>query len=656
MSHRSITEEDHYLFAEGTHQRLQEVLGAHPQADGGVVFRVWAPASPYVTVVGSFNNWHEESHPMTRISESGIWEARISEAKTGDLYKFCVHTPYGGFRLHKADPFARGAQLPPDTASIVCSSDHLWGDEQWMERRRTFEHTQEPMSIYELHLGSWVKPDQAENPSLQRTPEGEGTVPGDAEVPSGGEFIGYRALAPRLVEHIKKLGFTHVELMPMMEHPYYPSWGYQVTGFFAPTSRYGSIDDFKFFVDYLHQHDIGIILDWVPAHFPRDSHGLHWFDGTHLFEHPDWRRGYHPDWHTSIFDYDRPEVRSFLISSAFHWLEAFHIDGLRVDAVASMLYLDYSRQNGDWLPNQFGGRENLGAIKLLQDLNKSVRDQLPGVLMIAEESTAWPGVTGPVEHGGLGFHLKWDMGWMHDTLDYFSMDPVHRSHHQNSLTFRNIYAFSEQFCLPLSHDEVVHGKRAIFEKMPGDRWQKFANLRLLYASMFAQPGKKLLFMGAEIAAYHEWNPSTGLDWWLRQYEPHHGIEKLISRLNALYTGHSALHERDVSPEGFEWIDFTDSEQSVVSYLRKADGETILVVLNHTPVVRENYRVGVPGEGTYDVILNSDDREFGGSGTGTCQPLVSDRVSQHGREQSLLLTLPPLGALYLKLRNNTELAS
>ncbi|MEC8049691.1 MAG: alpha-amylase family glycosyl hydrolase, partial [Myxococcota bacterium] len=424
MSHRSITEEDHYLFAEGTHQRLQEVLGAHPEVDGGVVFRVWAPASPYVTVVGSFNNWHEESHPMTRISGSGIWEAHIPEAKLGDLYKFCVHTPYGGFKLHKADPFARGAQLPPDTASIVCGSEHLWGDEQWMERRRSFEHTKEPMSIYELHLGSWVKPDQAENPSLQRTPDGEGVVPGDAEVPSGGEFIGYRALAPRLVEHIKKLGFTHVELMPMMEHPYYPSWGYQVTGFFAPTSRYGSIDDFKFFVDYLHQHDIGIILDWVPAHFPRDSHGLHWFDGTHLFEHPDWRRGYHPDWHTSIFDYDRPEVRSFLISSAFHWLEAFHIDGLRVDAVASMLYLDYSRQNGDWLPNQFGGRENLGAIKLLQDLNSSVREQLPGVLMIAEESTAWPGVTGPVEHGGLGFHLKWDMGWMHDTLDYFSMDPV----------------------------------------------------------------------------------------------------------------------------------------------------------------------------------------------------------------------------------------
>ncbi len=656
MENRTITEDDTYLFAEGTHQRLQDVLGAHPIETGGVTFRVWAPSSPYVTLVGSFNDWHEESHAMTRLPDCGVWEIHVPEAKVGDLYKFCVHTPYGGFRLHKADPFARAAQLPPDTASIVAESRHPWNDGEWMKRRAASDFSSKPISIYELHLGSWVKPDQAENTRAYETPDGHPGVPGSSEPATGGEFIGYRELAPRVVEHVKSLGFTHVELMPIMEHPYYPSWGYQVTGFFAPTSRYGTTDDFKFFIDYLHQHDIGVILDWVPAHFPRDAHGLHWFDGTHLFEHSDWRRGYHPDWHTSIFDYDRPEVRSFLISSAFHWLEAFHIDGLRVDAVASMLYLDYSRDNDDWLPNKYGGRENLGAIQLLQDLNKAVRRDLPGALMIAEESTAWPGVTAPVEDGGLGFHLKWDMGWMHDTLDYFSLDPVHRSHHHNKLTFRNMYAFSERFCLPLSHDEVVHGKRALFEKMPGDRWQKFANLRLLIASMFAQPGKKLLFMGAEFASYHEWNPSTGLDWWLRQYPQHFGIEKLVARLNQLYVSMPALHQYDLCSDGFEWVDFNDRSQSVVAYLRKSKEESILIVLNHTPVTRLDYRIGVPQSGTYEVVLNSDSEEFDGSGAGTTEHVKSESVKQHGRDESVLLDLPPLGALFLKLPSNVDVTS
>ncbi len=629
LPHSILRDEDLHYFNEGTHARLYERLGAHPATfDGveGTYFGVWAPDANYVSVVGDFNHWNRSGHPLKARGSSGIWEGFIPGVGHGDLYKFHIGSRFHGYQVDKADPFGRFHETPPNTASCVWRERHAWGDGDWMKRRADHNRQDQAISIYEVHLGSWMRVPEEDN-----------------------RWLTYREMAPRLAAHVRELGFTHVELMPVMEHPFYGSWGYQVTGYFAPSSRYGTPDDLMFLIDTLHQAGIGVILDWVPAHFPSDQHGLGYFDGTHLYEHADSRKGFHPDWQSYIFNYGRNEVRSFLLSSAVFWLDLYHADGLRVDGVASMLYLDYSRKEGEWIPNQYGGRENLEAISLLRQMNEVTYKMFPDIVNLAEESTAWPMVSRPTYVGGLGFGFKWDMGWMHDTLAYMSRDPIHRRYHHNELTFRMLYAFTENFVLPLSHDEVVHGKGSLLAKMPGDTWQKFANLRLLYANMYAQAGKKLLFMGAEIASYNEWYHEASLDWHLLQHEPHRGVMKLLSDLNHLYRCEPAMHELDTSPDGFEWVDCTDADASVYAFLRKSksDKSCVLVVLNMTPCPREGYRLGVPHAGAWQEILNSDGREYGGSGVGNGGAVNAEEIASHNHKQSLKLTLPPLGAVYLR---------
>ena len=623
-----LTEDDLYLFNEGSHLRLYEKLGSHLVArDGvkGVVFAVWAPDAQKVTVMGDFNGWNKTSHPLAPRGQSGIWEGFVPGVEKGAVYKYHVTSRYRGYQVDKADPFALRHEVPPRTGSVVWDSVYEWGDAEWMDRRARANAADAPISIYEMHLGSW-----------RRVPE-EGNRP-----------LTYRELAPQLAEYLLQTGFTHVEFLPVMEHPFYGSWGYQCTGYFAPTSRYGTLQDFQFLVDHLHQNGIGVILDWVPSHFPGDEHGLAYFDGTHLYEHEDPRQGFHPDWKSYIFNYDRNEVRSFLLSSAMFWLDQVHADGLRVDAVASMLYLDYSRKEGEWIPNRYGGRENLGAIEFLRRFNSEAYGRFPGTQTIAEESTAWPMVSRPTYVGGLGFGMKWDMGWMHDTLFYVQRDPIHRRYHHGQLTFRMLYAFHENFVLPLSHDEVVHGKGSLLGKMPGDAWQKFANLRILYAYMYGQSGKKLLFMGGEFGQWGEWKHDESLEWHLTRHAPHSGLRRWVRDLNHLYRSRPELHKKDFEPEGFEWIDANDADQSTVSFLRRGDagGPEIVVVINFTPVPRTDFRVGVPRGGRWVELLNSDAEVYGGSGMGNLGGVEACDLSIHGRPYSLCLTLPPLAALFL----------
>jgi len=624
-----LSDHDLYLFNEGSHVKLYDRLGSHTQtmdAVEGTNFAVWAPDAERVTVKGAFNGWNNESHPLHPRGSSGIWEGFIPHVRQGDPYKYHVASRYHMYRVDKADPFAFHAETPPKTASIVWDLDYEWHDQEWMRGRARRNSLSAPMSIYEVHFGSWRRIPEEDNRSLS-----------------------YREMAPLLAEYVLDAGFTHVEFLPLTEHPFYGSWGYQATGYFAPTSRYGTPQDLMYLIDYLHQHGIGVILDWVPSHFPTDDWALGYFDGTHLYEHSDPRKGIHQDWDSYIFNYGRHEVRSFLLSSAMFWLDQYHIDGLRVDAVASMLYLDYSRKEGEWIPNEFGGRENLDAIEFLRRFNAEVYKHHSDTQTIAEESTAWPMVSRPTYVGGLGFGLKWDMGWMHDTLQYFSHEPVHRKFHHNQLTFRMIYAWHENFVLPLSHDEVVHGKGSLLGKMPGDIWQKFANLRLLYAYMYGQPAKKLLFMGCEFGQWAEWSHENSLEWHLIQYGPHRGLLNWVSDLNRTYRAERALHELDCDPAGFEWIDGSDSEQSMLSFMRKSKGgkEIIAAVFNFTPVPRHNYRVGVPRSGYWQEILNSDSESYGGSGFGNLGGMDADDVPSHGHPQSLNLIVPPLGAVFLK---------
>ncbi|HWP29019.1 MAG TPA: 1,4-alpha-glucan branching protein GlgB [Chloroflexota bacterium] len=623
-----LTNDDLHLFNEGTHHCLYWKLGAHPRVVGetsGVYFAVWAPNAERVSVIGDFNGWDPTAHPLQPREQSGIWEGFVPGVAPGAIYKYHLVSRYHGYRVDKADPFAFYAEVPPRTASVVWDLAYEWGDSAWLAERRRRNALDAPIAIYEVHLGSWM-----------RVPE-EGNRP-----------LTYRELAPRLAAYVQQMGFTHVEFLPVMEHPFYGSWGYQTTGYFAPTSRYGTPQDFKFLIDYLHQQGIGVILDWVPSHFPTDEHGLAYFDGTHLYEHADPRKGFHPDWKSYIFNYGRNEVRSFLLSSAHFWLDEYHADGLRVDAVASMLYLDYSRREGEWVPNQFGGRENLEAIAFLRQLNESVYAAHPDVQTIAEESTAWPMVSRPTYVGGLGFGLKWDMGWMHDTLLYLSRDPVHRRYHHHEITFRMLYAFNENFVLPLSHDEVVHGKCSLLAKLPGDDWQKPATLRALFGYQYAQPGKKLLFMGGEFGQWREWDHDTSLDWHLLQYPPHRGIQRCVEDLNRLYRAEPALHELDTDPAGFAWVDANDAENSVLSFVRR--GRTteheVLAIFNLTPVPRHNYRLGAR-RGRWREVLNSDAREYGGSGQGNLGGAETVPIPSHGQPHSLTLTLPPLSALFLR---------
>ncbi|MDE3178220.1 MAG: 1,4-alpha-glucan branching protein GlgB [Acidobacteriota bacterium] len=625
-----LTDDDLHLFNEGTHYRIYEKFGAHPAKDlaggAGTYFAVWAPNAERVSITGDFNFWDKTNHPLQQRGASGIWEGFVPGVEQGTKYKFQVYSRYGGYQIDKADPIGFWSEAAPQNASIVWDLKYAWSDARWMESRRMRNASGSPISVYEVHLGSWMR--SPENPDA---------------------FLGYRDLAPKLADYTEKMGFTHVELLPVMEHPYSPSWGYQITGYFAPTSRYGSPQDFMSFVDALHQRGIGVILDWVPSHFPTDGHGLGFFDGTHLYEHSDPRQGFHPEWKSFIFNYSRNEVRSFLLSSALFWLDKYHADGLRVDGVASMLYLDYARKDGEWIPNEFGGKENIAAIDFLRRLNVAVYQNFPDVQTIAEESTSWSMVSRPTDMGGLGFGMKWDMGWMHDTLSYFSKDPIYRTYHQNELTFRMIYAFTENFVLPLSHDEVVHLKGSLLRKMPGDDWQKFANLRLLFGYMWSQPGKKLLFMGGEIAQWDEWNYSKSLDWHLLQYERHKGVQKWVEDLNQVYRAEMALHELDFDPAGFEWINCTDSAASTLSYLRKGSvtGDLILVVCNFTPVVRVGYRVGAPRGGAWTEIMNSDLSQYGGSGQGNPNVVEAKNVPYDGRPWSLNLSLPPLAVVFFK---------
>ena len=624
-----LTDDDLYLFNEGSHFNLYEKLGSHLMTIDGVAgayFAVWAPGAEQVSVLGDFNHWHKGRHLLQPRGQSGIWEGFLPGVLKGARYKYHIVSRYGGYAVDKADPFAIHAEVPPLTGSVVWDMNYRWGDHEWMAGRRRRNALDASISIYELHIGSW-----------RRLPE-------DSNRP-----LSYREMAEPLAEYLNRLGFTHVEFLPVMEHPFYGSWGYQVTGYFAPTSRYGSPQDFMYLVDYLHQHDIGVILDWVPSHFPTDEHGLIFFDGTHLYEHADPQQGIHQDWKTAIFNYGRHEVRSFIASSGLFWLDKYHVDGLRVDAVASMLYLDYSRKEGEWIPNRFGGRENLEAIDFLRRFNQEVYRAYPDVQTAAEESTAWPMVSRPVYVGGLGFGLKWDMGWMHDTLRYMARDPIHRKHHHGELTFRLMYAFNENFILALSHDEVVHGKRSLLSKMPGDFWQQFANLRLLYGYMWTQPGKKLLFMGGEIAQRIEWNHEQSLDWHLLNYREHQGMSRWLADLNRAYANEPALHDLDFDPNGFEWVDHADAEQSTLSFLRKPKkkGSTLLVVCNFTPQPRLEYRVGVPHAGFWREILNSDAQDYGGSGMGNLGGIGAEFGGAHGRPVSLSLTLPPLSVVVLK---------
>ncbi|HVB76712.1 MAG TPA: 1,4-alpha-glucan branching protein GlgB [Candidatus Nitrosotalea sp.] len=611
-------EQDLYLFNEGSHFRLWEKLGSHP-GPGGTHFAVWAPNAESVSVVGDFNGWRSGVHPLSRLGGSGIWEGVVEDAGPGAVYKYHLARRGGGWEGDKTDPLAITCEVSPATASLVWKADYLWADEPWMAARSRSDPALTPWSIYEVHPGSWRRRQD------------------------GGQ-LNYRELAHELADHALALGFTHVELMPVMEHPYYGSWGYQVTGYFAPTSRYGRPEDLMYLVDHLHQRGLGVILDWVPSHFATDAHGLGYFDGTHLYEHADPRRGFHPDWGSYIFNYGRHEVRSFLISSALYWLEQYHVDALRVDAVASMLYLDYSRKPGDWIPNRFGGRENLEAIDLLRRLNEEVPNRQPGALTIAEESTSWPMVSRPPYVGGLGFGMKWDMGWMHDTLDYLGRDPVHRKYHHQELTFRSIYAFSENFVLPLSHDEVVHGKGSLINKMPGDAWQKFANLRLLFALMYTSPGKKLVFMGAELAQWREWAHEAELDWALAEQPLHAGIGRWLADLNRLYRSEPALGRSDFDPAGFSWADADDSLQSVLTFARRGGGRQVLVALNFTPLPRYGYRIGVSHGGRWSELLNSDSEHYGGSGLGNLGFAQAVSQSWHGQEFSIEVNLPPLAAV------------
>jgi 1,4-alpha-glucan branching enzyme len=624
-----LTAEDLHLFNEGTHYRIHEKMGAHPMsADGqqGTCFSVWAPNAREVSVIGGFNHWTPGAHRLYPRGSSGIWEGFIPGVGKGSLYKYRIASLHHGHVADKADPFGIWHEKPPRTASVVWDLDYQWSDNDWMTNRRERNSLRAPISIYEVHLGSWMR------------------VPEDHNRP-----LTYREMAPRLAEYVGRLGYTHVELLPVMEHPFYGSWGYQTTGYFAPTARYGSPQDFMYLVDHLHQHGIGVILDWVPSHFPADGHGLAYFDGTHLFEHADSRKGFHPDWKTHIFNYGRNEVRSFLSSSGMFWLDKYHADGLRVDAVASMLYLDYSRKPGEWIPNQFGGRENLEAIDFLRQFNVEAYKEHPDIQTSAEESTAWPMVSRPVYIGGLGFGMKWDMGWMHDTLTYFSHDPIHRKFHHSLLTFRMLYSFTENFVLPLSHDEVVHGKGSLVGKMPGDEWQKFANLRLLFGYMYAQPGKKLMFMGDEFGQVREWGHDMSLEWHVLRYPVHRGVQAWMEQLNRVYREQPALHELDNDPAGFEWVDCNDANASVISLLRKGKNpkDTMLIVCNFTPQPRTKYQVGVPSGGYWRELLNSDAQEYGGSNMGNGGGCQAEAVEVHGRPYSLTLTLPPLAAIFLR---------
>jgi 1,4-alpha-glucan branching enzyme len=619
-----LGEQDVHLFREGTHARLYRQLGCQ-LGDGAARFTVWAPNAASVSVIGAFNDWRAEAHPARmRNDGSGLWEVDVPGVMQGQTYKYAIKTRNGEL-LEKADPFAFYAERAPATASVAWrTGGYDWGDDAWLAARAGRSGLAAPISAYEVHLGSWRRRED-------------------------GELLDYRTAANLLANYVVQLGFTHVELMPVTEHPFYGSWGYQTTGYFAPTSRYGAPQDFKFLVDTLHRAGIGVILDWVPSHFPTDAHGLAGFDGTYLYEHADRRQGFHPEWNSSIFNYGRNEVRAFLLSSAIFWLDEYHIDALRVDAVASMLYLDYARKEGEWIPNVHGGRENLEAVSFLRLLNESAYREYPGVQMIAEESTAWPMVSRPVYLGGLGFGLKWNMGWMHDTLAYMHEDPIHRRWHHGQLTFSMVYAFNENFMLPLSHDEVVHGKGSLINKMPGDSWQQFANLRLLLGHMWAHPGKKLLFMGCEFGQRREWNHDGELEWWvIDQHPAHHGVQRWVEDLNRLYRAEPALYELDFEPAGFAWIDCNDSEASVLSYLRKArDGSALLVIANFTPVPRDNYLVGVPRSGRWRERLNSDATDYGGSGVGNQGGVHTVPVSAHGHFHALNLRLPPLGLLILE---------
>ena len=622
-----LSDYDMHLFAEGKHYEAWRMLGANQHTIKnieGILFSVWAPNAERVSVVGPFNHWNGHQHPMRSRGNTGLWELFIPELRS-QFYKFEIRTRDKGEILLKSDPYARCYEHRPGTASVIdCSNEYVWSDDSWLEDRKHSDTLHQPLSIYELHLGSW-------------------------RLDKNGNFLNYREIAHQLAAYVNDLGFNTIELMPVTEHPFDGSWGYQTTGYFAPTSRFGDINDFKYFIDYMHMHNIGVILDWVPGHFPKDDHALANFDGSPLYEHADPKLGEHRDWGTLIFNFGRKEVQNFLISSALFWLKVFHIDGLRVDAVASMLYLDYSREADDWIPNIYGGNENLEAINFLRELNKSTHSECPGTMIIAEESTAWPQVTRPTWLGGLGFTMKWNMGWMHDSLKYLQHDPVHRHYHHDNLTFGLLYAFTENFVLPFSHDEVVHGKGPMIYKMPGDEWQQFANLRLLYTYMFTYPGKKLLFMGCEFGQTSEWNHDKALDWHLTQYSIHSGIQSVLRDLNKLYQTQTALYQYDFEEKGFEWIDCHDSSQSVLSYIRKSDNDFCLVALNFTPVPRRKYRIGVPAAGIYQEIHNSDSEYYGGSNLGNGVAIKSENISWMGREHSIEICLPPLAGVVFKLK-------
>jgi len=631
INHSLFSDQDIHLFREGRHYKLHQHFGAHlREVDGkqGVYFAVFAPAADKVEVIGSFNDWNGEDYPLeVRWDSSGIWEAFIPGIKVGELYKFRIRNADSQQSFDKADPYARQAEHPPRTASIISESgDHKWMDGSWMKSRKAKNSLQAPMSVYELHLASWKRKEN-------------------------GDVLGYRELAEELVPYVEEAGFTHVEFMPVMEYPYEPSWGYQITGYFAASSRFGPAEDLKYLIDQFHQANIGVIFDWVPSHFPNDLHGLGNFDGSCVYEHPDPRKGYHPDWKSLIFNYGRAEVRSFLISNALFWLEHFHVDGLRVDAVASMLYLDYSREDGQWEPNQFGGNENLEAIQFIKEFNEAVYAHFPDVQTIAEESTSYNRVSFPTNEGGLGFGLKWMMGWMNDNLQFFKKDPVYRRHHHNEITFSLAYTFTEHFMLPLSHDEVVYGKKSLLEKMPGDSWQQFANLRLLFSWMYLHPGAKLIFMGGEFGQRQEWQFESQLNWWEAGAESHQGVFEVIKSLNRLYRAESALHEMNYEYSSFEWLELNDAENSVLSFIRKGAEESLVCVLNLTPIPRNDYRVGAPAAGKYDLLFNSDQKKYWGSGYDLPSQLNTQKIPWHGRENSLALEIPPLGAIVYKLEES-----
>ena len=625
-----LTDFDLHLFAEGRHYRAYDMMGAHVRTVEGVAgvhFVVWAPNALRVSVVGDFNGWDGRCHPMRSIGSTGLWELFIPDLPEGAVYKYEIRPQSGDAPFLKADPYAFAAELRPKTASLIWDlSGYRWGDQAWMAARATRDPLTSPLAIYEVHLGSWM-----------RVPE------------EGSRWLTYQELATKLIPYVKEMGYTHVQLMPVTEHPFDGSWGYQTTGYFAPTSRHGTPEEFMAFVDACHQAGLGVIMDWVPAHFPDDPHGLAWFDGTQLYDHADSRLGYHPEWRSRIFNFGRIEARNFLLNSALFWLDRYHIDGLRVDAVASMLYLDYARKPGEWLPNRFGGNENLDAIEFLKEFNILVHQEHPGALTIAEESTAWPGVSRPTYVGGLGFSFKWNMGWMHDMLEYFSLDPVYRKYHQNKITFGLLYAFFENFVLVLSHDEVVHGKKALLEKMPGDDWQRFANLRALLGYMYGHPGKKMLFMGGEFGQWWEWNHDDSLQWHLLEYEAHRGLQRYVCELNRLYQAEAALHQVDFDWAGFQWIDFHNAEQSVIAFVRRAkeSADFVVCVCNFTPVPRRGYRIGVPAPGWYREILNSDAAAYGGSNLGNGGGVQAEPTPWQGFPYSVSLTLPPLAVLFLK---------